>query len=70
MELRPYQAEAKAAVFEQWDKGSLKTLLVLPTGCGKDQKEHEPGMCDRKSRADLSGELVPDHSRLCTVHAA
>lgn len=35
MELRPYQAEAKAAVFEQWDKGALKTLLVLPTGCGK-----------------------------------
>ena len=35
MELRPYQAEAKAAVFEQWDKGTLKTLLVLPTGCGK-----------------------------------
>lgn len=35
MELRPYQAEAKAAVFEQWDKGVLKTLVVLPTGCGK-----------------------------------
>lgn len=35
MELRPYQAEAKAAVFEQWDKGAFKTLLVLPTGCGK-----------------------------------
>lgn len=35
MELRPYQAEAKAAVFERWDKGTLKTLLVLPTGCGK-----------------------------------
>ena len=35
MELRPYQAEAKAAVFEQWDKGTFKTLLVLPTGCGK-----------------------------------
>lgn len=35
MELRPYQAEAKAAVFEQWDKGALKTLVVLPTGCGK-----------------------------------
>lgn len=27
MELRPYQAEAKAAVFEQWDKGAFKTLL-------------------------------------------
>ncbi|MCB7336484.1 DEAD/DEAH box helicase [Lachnoclostridium pacaense] len=35
MELRPYQSEAKAAIFEEWDKGVLKTILVLPTGCGK-----------------------------------
>lgn len=35
MELRPYQQEAKEAIFEQWDSGVLKTLLVLPTGCGK-----------------------------------
>lgn len=35
MELRPYQQEAKAAVFEQWDSGLKKTLLVLPTGTGK-----------------------------------
>lgn len=35
MELRPYQQEAKDAVFEQWDNGIRKTLLVLPTGCGK-----------------------------------
>ena len=35
MELRPYQKEAKEAMFEQWDSGVLKTLLVLPTGCGK-----------------------------------
>ena len=35
MELRPYQKEAKKAIFEQWDSGVLKTLLVLPTGCGK-----------------------------------
>ena len=35
MELRPYQREAKEAVFEQWENGSRKTLLVLPTGCGK-----------------------------------
>lgn len=35
MELRPYQQEAKDAIFEQWDNGVLKTLLVLPTGCGK-----------------------------------
>lgn len=35
MELRPYQREAKDAVFENWDNGTRKTLLVLPTGCGK-----------------------------------
>ncbi len=35
MELRPYQLEAKTAIFEQWDQGIKKTLLVLPTGCGK-----------------------------------
>lgn len=34
MELRPYQQEAKAAIFEQWETVD-KTLLVLPTGCGK-----------------------------------
>lgn len=35
MELRPYQNEAMAAVFSEWESGSAKTLLVLPTGCGK-----------------------------------
>ena len=35
MELRPYQNKAKEKVFEQWDEGNNKTLLVLPTGCGK-----------------------------------
>ena len=35
MQLRPYQARAKDAVLEQWDKGYRKTLLVLPTGTGK-----------------------------------
>lgn len=35
MKLRPYQEEAKESIFEEWDKGVLKTLLVLPTGCGK-----------------------------------
>lgn len=35
MELRPYQREAKDAIFEQWRDGVKKTLLVLPTGCGK-----------------------------------
>lgn len=35
MELRPYQAAAKNAIFAEWDKGTQRTLLVLPTGCGK-----------------------------------
>ena len=34
-ELRPYQAEAKQAILAAWDEGYRKTLLVLPTGCGK-----------------------------------
>lgn len=35
MELRDYQTEARNAVFGEWEKGVQKTLLVLPTGCGK-----------------------------------
>lgn len=35
MELRPYQTEAVAAIEEEWREGRKKTLLVLPTGCGK-----------------------------------
>lgn len=34
-QLRPYQAEAKRAILSAWDEGQQKTLLVLPTGCGK-----------------------------------
>lgn len=35
MELRPYQQQAKDAIFSEWKNGIKKTLLVLPTGCGK-----------------------------------
>ena len=35
MELRPYQQEARTAVEGEWKAGNSKTLLVLPTGCGK-----------------------------------
>lgn len=34
MELRPYQQESREAVFAQWETVD-RTLLVLPTGCGK-----------------------------------
>lgn len=35
MELRNYQQEAREAIQNEWEKGIKKTLLVLPTGCGK-----------------------------------
>ena len=35
MELRLYQEEAKKNIFAEWGKGIKRTLLVLPTGCGK-----------------------------------
>lgn len=35
MELRPYQEASRQAVENAWQEGILRTLLVLPTGCGK-----------------------------------
>ncbi|SDR83006.1 Superfamily II DNA or RNA helicase [Paenibacillaceae bacterium GAS479] len=35
MELRPYQQEARESIQLEWKKGVKRTLLVLPTGCGK-----------------------------------
>lgn len=35
MELRPYQEAARRAVESEWSEGRRRTLLVLPTGCGK-----------------------------------
>ena len=33
--LRPYQEEARTAIHTEWKDGRRRTLLVLPTGCGK-----------------------------------
>lgn len=33
--LRPYQSDAKQAILQAWKSGQRKTLLSLPTGCGK-----------------------------------
>jgi superfamily II DNA or RNA helicase len=35
MELRDYQQDAREAIQNEWKNGTKKTLLVLPTGCGK-----------------------------------
>lgn len=35
MELRDYQQDARESIQNEWVDGKKKTLLVLPTGCGK-----------------------------------
>ena len=35
MELRPYQREARDAIFREWSIGRQRTLMVCPTGTGK-----------------------------------
>lgn len=35
MALRPYQQAARSAIEREWQEGRRRTLLVLPTGCGK-----------------------------------
>lgn len=35
MELRTYQQESRQSIQAEWEKGVQRTLLVLPTGCGK-----------------------------------
>lgn len=34
-ELRPYQEKAVSSILGEWEGGRKRTLLVLPTGCGK-----------------------------------
>ncbi|MDT2737936.1 DEAD/DEAH box helicase [Enterococcus pseudoavium] len=35
LQLRPYQQEAREAIQQEWEDDKKRTLLVLPTGCGK-----------------------------------
>lgn len=35
MKLRDYQQKARESIQSEWEKGIRRTLLVLPTGCGK-----------------------------------
>lgn len=35
IQMRPYQQAAREAIKAEWGAGHLRTLLVLPTGCGK-----------------------------------
>ena len=52
MELRSYQEEARQSIFNEWEKGIQRTLLVLPTGC------HAKG--EKLLMADGSARAVED----------
>ena len=55
MELRPYQKEAKEAIFEQWDSGVLKTLLVRSYWMWKDGS-----LCQSNRRVCSAGRPCSD----------
>ncbi len=63
MQLRPYQAEAKAAVYNSWAEGNSNVLAVLPTGAGKTVlfsdiiKEHQAPSCAIAHRQELVGQI-------------
>jgi superfamily II DNA or RNA helicase len=57
--LRPYQHEAIAGVEREWDGGTKRTLLVLPTGTGKTVVFAE--LIRRQQRDDTGRALVVAH---------
>lgn len=63
MQLRPYQAEAKAAVYNSWSLGNSNVLAVLPTGAGKTVlfsdiiREHGAPSCAIAHRQELVGQI-------------
>ena len=61
MTLRPYQAEARDAILQEWDQGRKRTLLVLPTGCGKTVVFSKVAE-DRVSRGGSWGNFTSDCS--------
>ena len=50
MELRPYQQEAREAIFEQWDSGVKKTLLVRSNRMRQDDRicQGNRGLCPQR----------------------
>ena len=63
MNLRPYQAEAKASIYTSWAQGNSNVLAVLPTGAGKTVlfsdiiKEHGAPSCAIAHRQELVGQI-------------
>lgn len=63
MQLRPYQADAKAGVYSAWQSGALNALAVLPTGAGKTVlfsdiiREHNAPVCAIAHRQELVSQI-------------
>lgn len=65
MELRPYQIEAERAIFNEW-QDKQRTLLVLPTGCGKTIVFADVA----KKRTDAGNVLILAHREELLMQAA
>ncbi len=63
MQLRPYQQEAKSAIYDRWNAGDRNTLAVLPTGAGKTVlfgsvvHDHQGYSCSIAHRQELVGQI-------------
>ena len=63
MQLRPYQQEAKDAIYHRWNQGDRNTLAVLPTGAGKTVlfgsvvHDHKGFSCSIAHRQELVGQI-------------
>ncbi len=63
MSLRPYQADAKADIYQAWDDGAVNVLAVLPTGSGKTVtfsdilRDHNGPSCAIAHRQELVSQI-------------
>ena len=73
LKLRPYQADAKASIYDAWNAGAVNVLAVLPTGAGKTVTfsdiihDHRGPSCAIAHRQELVAQislaLARDHVR-------
>lgn len=74
MRLRPYQHDAKCAVYASWAAGVRNTLAVLPTGGGKTVifsdvlKEHQGVSCAIAHRQELVSQMSMSLARAGVRH--
>lgn len=63
LKLRPYQADAKADIYQAWTAGAINVLAVLPTGAGKTVTfsdiihDHKGPSCAIAHRQELASQI-------------